>query len=127
MLHLRGTHAAADIVGALRTTGIEACEAVLYAQRALPLSDAARACLAGAAPVIAPVFSPRSAALLMAETPTRAPLVILAISAAAAARVPDGAAAACIVAERPDMEGMLRAWPQTLDAANRLEGTKHAQ
>ncbi len=127
MLHLRGAHAAADVAGALRGAGIEAAEAVIYAQRTLPLSEAARACLAGTAPVIAPVFSPRSAAQLLKDGAPRAPLVIVAISPAAADRVPQGAAASVIVADRPDAAGMLRAWPRALAEAYRLEGTNGAQ
>ncbi|WP_255009004.1 uroporphyrinogen-III synthase [Roseovarius sp. M141] len=127
MLHLRGTHAAADVAGALTAAGIVASEAVLYAQRPLPLSDAARACLTGTAPVIAPVFSPRSAAALLEGIQVTAPLVILAISRAAADRVPKGAAQACIVAGQPDAVGMVRAWPDALAEAYRLEGTMRAQ
>ncbi|WP_165802893.1 uroporphyrinogen-III synthase [Pelagivirga sediminicola] len=127
MLHLRGAHAAADVAGALRAEGIAATDAVLYVQKRLSLTEEARACLNGDAPVIAPVFSPRSAAALLEGAAPRAPLVILAISRAAADRVPQGAASACIVADRPDAAGMLRAWPAALAEAYRLEGTKSAQ
>ncbi|MFD0859878.1 uroporphyrinogen-III synthase [Roseovarius aquimarinus] len=126
MLHLRGAHAAADVAGALRAAGIDAREAVIYAQKPQPLSAEARACLAGNASVIAPVFSPRSAAALFASGVPAAPLVVLAISAAAA-RVPEEAGICVIVAERPDAEAMLRAFPAALSAGNRLEGTKRAQ
>jgi uroporphyrinogen-III synthase len=127
MLHLRGAHAAADVTGALSAAGIPADEAVIYTQSRAPLSAEARACLDGAAPVIAPVFSPRSAATLFADGPPNAPLVVLAISQATAARVPDKAAQAVIVADRPDTAAMLRAWPEALSAAYRLEGTMRAQ
>lgn len=127
MLHLRGAHKAADVAGALHSTGVAATDSVLYDQRSLPLNDDARACLSGNAPVIAPVFSPRSAGSLLEGITLRAPLVILAISRAAADRVPEGAAAACIVADRPDTAGILRAWPEALAAAYRLEGTNRAK
>ncbi|WP_162497364.1 uroporphyrinogen-III synthase [Roseovarius dicentrarchi] len=127
MLHLRGAHAAADVAGALTTAGVPAGDAVLYAQHKVPLNDAARACLSGTAPVIAPVFSPRSAAALFEGVDVTAPLVVLAISRAAADRVPEGAAQACLVADRPDGAGMLRAWPEALARAYRLEGTNRAQ
>ncbi len=127
MLHLRGAHAAADIAGALNDAGMVVGEAVLYSQQPAPLSDAARACLMGNAPVIAPVFSPRSAAAVFEGSAPAAPVVVLAISAAAAARVPEGAARTVLVADRPDTVGMLRAWPLALAAAYRLEGTKRAQ
>ena len=127
MLHLRGAHAAADIVGALNDAGIEAGEAVLYSQEAAPLTDAARACLLGDVPVIAPVFSPRSAEALFNGAPPSAPIVVLAISDAAAARVPKGAAREVIIADRPDTAAILRAWPRALQAAYRLEGTERAE
>ncbi|MFX0541862.1 uroporphyrinogen-III synthase [Roseovarius sp. S4756] len=127
MLHLRGAHAAADIAGLLSDAGISVDEAVIYAQHLAPLTAEAQSCLTGTAPVIAPVFSPRSAAALFAGGAPKAPLVVLAISAAAAARVPEGAAQAVIVADRPDTAGMLRAWPEAVAAAYRLEGTKSAQ
>ncbi len=127
MLHLRGAHAAADIAGALNAARIEAGEAVLYSQEAAPLTDAARACLMGDVPVIAPVFSPRSAAALFDGARPAAPVVVLAISDAAAGRIPEGAAREVIVADRPDMAAMLRAWPCALTAAYRLEGTERAE
>lgn len=127
MLHLRGAHAAANVADALRTAGIAADEAVIYAQRTAPLSDEARAALAGDGTIIAPVFSPRSAAVLFAGGLPSAPVVVLTISDAAAARVPDGAASALLVADRPDAAAMLRLWPAALSAAYRLEGTKRAQ
>lgn len=127
MLHLRGAHAAADITGALTAAGIEAGDAVLYSQEAAPLTAAARACLMGDAPVIAPIFSPRSAAALFNDALPTAPVVVLAISDAAAARIPKGAAREVIVADRPDTAAMLRAWPRALSAAYRLEGTIRAE
>ncbi|SEK60013.1 uroporphyrinogen-III synthase [Roseovarius nanhaiticus] len=127
MLHLRGEHAAADLARALLAVGITADQAIIYAQTPAPLSDAARAALASDAPVIAPLFSPRSAAALFDGATPAAPVVALAISAAAAARVPDGAVREMLVAERPDAGAMLRAWPEAVSAAYRLEGTKRAQ
>ncbi|WP_171054697.1 uroporphyrinogen-III synthase [Roseovarius arcticus] len=127
MLHLRGAHTAADIAGVLTAAGIKTDEAILYSQRSAPLTDAARACLMGDAPVIAPVFSPRSAAALFNDVPTTAPVVVLAISDAAATCIPEGAAREVIIADHPDMAAMLRAWPQALSAAYRLEGTIRAE
>ena len=127
MLHLRGRHGAGDVAGALRAAGVSADEAVIYAQHTAPLGAEARALLRGAAPVIAPLFSPRSADALFTSTEIRAPVVVLALSAAVASRVPSSASAEVIVAASPDTEAMLRAWPDAVSAANRLEGTKRAQ
>ncbi|WP_207103075.1 uroporphyrinogen-III synthase, partial [Paracoccus shandongensis] len=54
---------------------------VVYDQKALPLGDEARAVLAGDAPVVLPLFSPRSARLVAeAARGARAPLWPVAIS-----------------------------------------------
>lgn len=77
-LHLRGAHAAAELpVPAI----------AVYDQQAAPLDGQAAAVLAGPAPVILPLFSPRSAALAARATAGAgaAPLWTAFISAAAAA------------------------------------------
>lgn len=80
----RGVHARAELAARLRDAGIEAAEAVVYDQIALPLTTAARALLEGKAPVVAPLFSPRSATLLSANR-IAAPLTVVAMSSAVAA------------------------------------------
>lgn len=84
LLHLRGAHARGDVA---KRVGAE--ERIVYVQEPRPLTAEARAALAGERPVILPLFSPRSAALLAKEVAeVRAPLSIVAMSAevAAAAR-----------------------------------------
>jgi uroporphyrinogen-III synthase len=109
-LHLRGRHAAVDMAGALNSAGIETESAIIYDQRALPLTDEARALLAGREPVLLPLFSPRSARLAAAAlADVKAPLAVAALSpavAAAAAAIP---ARATAVAATPDAGGMLDA------------------
>lgn len=84
LLHLRGAHARGDIVARLTDSGLRASDAVIYDQQAQPLSPEARALLNGADPVILPLFSPRSADILAAEGVPRAPVQVVAISAAVA-------------------------------------------
>lgn len=77
LLHPRGRHVAQELP-------VESV--IIYDQIACPLSDDAQHLLAGAAPVILPLFSPRSARLLSAAMGrARAPLWIAAISRAARA------------------------------------------
>lgn len=87
---------------------------VVYDQEALPLNDDARRLLAGTAPVILPLFSPRSARLAAAAArDARAPLWPVAISRAALDAW-DAPAAICRVADSPDAEAMadaIRALP----------------
>lgn len=79
---------------------------VVYDQQAQALNDAARALLRGAAPVILPLFSPRSARLVAAAVEgAPAPLWPVAISPAALAQW-DGPAPRRAVAASPDLQGM---------------------
>lgn len=119
-LHLRGEHAAADLAADLQRRGHEARQTVLYRQVAEPLSDAARSVLDGTVPVLLPLFSPRSAALLFAACRPTAPLRIVAMSQAVADQVPACHAAQVHVARRPDAGAMLETMTQVL----RVEGAK---
>jgi uroporphyrinogen-III synthase len=108
LLHLRGDHQRGDLVARLRAAGRDCAQAVVYAQSARPAPVEARALLDGTAPVLAPVFSPRSAALLAGCAPVAAPLTLVAISAAAAAALaPLGGRV--VTATRPDAEAMIDA------------------
>ncbi|UFM65055.1 uroporphyrinogen-III synthase [Paracoccus sp. MA] len=80
---------------------------VVYDQLPQPLDGPARAVLAGAAPVILPLFSPRSARILADQAAgARAPLWLAPISAAAR-EAWTGPAAQVALAPTPDAEGML--------------------
>ena len=103
VLVARGVHNRFDLAAALNTRGINAIERTVYDQLAEPLSSDALNLLSGSRPVVAPIFSPRSATLL-GEYPVRAPLTVLAISAAVADAWPS--ATNIRVATRPDAEAM---------------------
>ena len=106
-LHLRGRHVASDVPELLNSAGIDTFSAVAYDQVALPLSDEARAALDRSAPLIVPVYSPRSSRLLAdACGSARAPLDVVAISDAAAAPWRPGHAAVFVAAapDGPSME-----------------------
>ncbi|MCZ4351903.1 uroporphyrinogen-III synthase [Roseovarius aestuarii] len=127
MIHLRGAYAAGDVAGALQTAGVDAREAVIYAQQSVPLSKMAINLLNGEKPVVLPLFSPRSSKLLFEQVMPRAPLVVLAISKAVAQTVPTGLSAQVRVVTRPDADAMLDALPDVWEQANRLEGDRAAQ
>lgn len=103
ILIVRGVHARGELAEGLAAMGHAVEVAVLYDQVALPLNTAARGLLTGMAPVVAPVFSPRTAQLL-AQNPISAPLRVLAISDAVAAAW--SGAGEVRVAEKPDAEAM---------------------
>ena len=107
VVHLRGVHARGALAERLRAAGREAEERIVYDQRALALTEEARSALAGPAPVVAPAFSPRSAALLLAAVGNpSAPFRVIAVSAAAAEPLRRWSP---LVAARPDGEAMAEA------------------
>lgn len=116
-LHLRGEHVAGPLVAALNGAGISTVAAVIYDQAECALTPQARALLAGSAPVLLPLFSPRSARLLRAAAgQVAAPLHIAAISPAVA----DAWGAVqgpLVLAERPDGPGMQAALDTLIAAA----------
>ncbi|HEY0214519.1 MAG TPA: uroporphyrinogen-III synthase [Paenirhodobacter sp.] len=111
LLHARGNERAIDIVQLLRVAGLRADDLVLYHQHDLPMSDQALTLLSNPAPVLAPVFSARGAARLMAALPVpcTAPLLVAAISTAAAQHLP---ATRMVIATQPDADAMLNALRQ---------------
>lgn len=101
LLHPHGRHLARE----LPVQGM-----IVYDQQAMPLDDDARRCLAGTAPVILPLFSPRSARLAAeAVVGARAPLWPVAISAAAAACWQAVRPEPAQIAALPDADAMLAA------------------
>lgn len=122
-LHARGRHSRGALPERLRAAGLPTDEVVIYDQTARPLDPAARALLTGRAPVILPLFSPRSARLLAEAGPFTAPLHLVAISDAAAqswAEAVGGISPQTLhVAHRPDGDAMIAA---TLSAARAATG-----
>ena len=124
-LHLRGAHVAGDIIGALRARGHSAQEIVVYDQVDVDLDDRARAILAGDAPVIVPLMSPRSAQIFFERTKGAiAPVFVAAISRNTADAVPVGGAEVVEIAQTPDGTGVLNV---LCDLVKRLEGGNPAQ
>ncbi len=110
LLHARGAHARGDLAARLAAAGVPAAEVVVYAQPARPLSAAGQALLQGTRPVAAALFSPRSAALLVAAVAgARAPLSAAAISPAAAEGWRAAGLGPLELAPTPDGAGMLAA------------------
>lgn len=110
LVHARGREARGAVAARLTAAGIETSETIVYAQEPVPLSPGAAALLAGAGPVLAPLFSPRSAALFAAAAgAARAPLWLAAISRAAADEAAALAPARLAIAPEPSAEGMMAA------------------
>ncbi len=64
LLHLRGEHARGAVAQTLSSAGIETHEAVTYDQVAQPLCPDALRLIEGQGPLVLPLYSPRSAALV---------------------------------------------------------------
>ena len=104
VLLCRGVHSRGDLAERLRGLGLAVDEAVIYDQAARALSSAALSLLAGTNPVIVPIFSPRSAALLAGYGEITAPVTVIAMSR----NVADAwsGPGEVLVAEKPTSEAM---------------------
>lgn len=84
LLHLRGEHARGDVAQRLSAAGIQTGEAIVYAQKARALSEAARRAIEGGEPTVLPLFSPRSARLVGAKVRPGKGVHVIAMSPAVA-------------------------------------------
>lgn len=109
LLFLRGEDSTGDLAERLTLAGTETLSCVVYQQVPQPLTGAAIALLQGRAPVIVPLFSPRSARLFVAAgvgIGLVAPLHIAALSQAVAAALPPLGVQRLVVAARADAGAM---------------------
>ena len=89
LLHVHGAHQAGHLAQDLTDSGIKTRSLTLYKQDSVALSDDALTLIAGNAPVVAPLFSPRSAQIFaQAASHARAPLWLVALSPAVDAACP---------------------------------------
>jgi uroporphyrinogen-III synthase len=109
LLHLRGRDSRGDIADTLNSAGIETHSAIVYAQEPCDLTPQAQAILAGDAPVIVPLFSPRTAALFAAVPDLNAPLWVVALSPTVAQALANLPVARLVTATKPDAAAMITA------------------
>lgn len=114
MLHLRGAHARGEIAERLSMQGCPVAQTIIYTQHDVPLNAEARALLDGTAPVLLPIFSPRSA-ILLGSGPMKAPTYVIAMSGTVASSV-RFEFKHCIIAAHPDFESVTMALTKVLDA-----------
>ncbi len=126
-LHVRGEHTTGNLAQDLNRVGLETYEAVIYRQRSLSLTKEAKECLLKKAPVILPLFSPRSARLVLEGAVVKAPLFVAAISQNVADEMPPGLVHDMVVAQDPTAHAMLHTVHCLFDGAKRLEGGKTAK
>ena len=109
LLHLRGREARGGLAQRLSASGIETTEAVVYAQEAQRLTAKAAHLLQGPDPVLVPLFSSRSAEILVEEclrVGSKAPLTVVAMSSAVAVAAAP-LSARMMIANQPTGETML--------------------
>jgi uroporphyrinogen-III synthase len=116
LIHLRGRDSRGDVAARLTRAGVATAEVEVYAQAPQPPSAEAKALLRGAAPVVVPLFSPRTATIFAGTRPT-APLFIAALSPAVAAAVAELPTRRIVTASRPDAAAMVEALVPLIDAA----------
>jgi uroporphyrinogen-III synthase len=117
VLHATGVHQRGALAPRLAAAGIAAEAVAVYDQPERPLSSEARALLAAPGDVLAPLFSPRTAALFAAEARgSAARLHLAAISAAAAGPLAPLRPAALTVAPTPDAAGLVAAMRRLIAA-----------
>ena len=123
LLHLRGREARGDLAKRLSANGIPTDEAIVYAQEEHTLTPEAVALLQGTTPILAPVFSPRSAQILAAEChriPATAPITLIGMSAAVAG-VSGPWSGTTVIAAQPTAESMVQAVIKLLPQGRALE------
>lgn len=111
-LHLHGRDTRGDVAATLQARGIVARSCTVYVQEAQPLNSDAVALLSGEGPVVAPVFSPRTAALLCGERARLslpAPLWFIALSGDVAAGLALQAGDRIVISETPDSLALIAA------------------
>ncbi|MEM7731538.1 MAG: uroporphyrinogen-III synthase [Pseudomonadota bacterium] len=109
IVYARGRHVAFDMVGALKASGLNASDVVVYDPRDAPLSDKACALLGGDDPVIVPLFSARSARLFFDACPETADLRVVAMSDGVARMVPEPHTRYLTTLPNPDAAAMAEA------------------
>ena len=127
LVHLRGMHARGQIAERLADAGHPAWSREIYDQQLQPLTKAAQTVLAGTAPVIAPLFSPRTARQFVDSVAPGAPLYLAALSPAVAEPLSGLDFRALEVAVRPDAAAMTDAVEALVNRVWRVEGGRDAQ
>ena len=107
LLHVHGAVSQGDIAANLNANGINTRSEVIYEQVETSLSNQARALLQGDEPVILPLFSPRSAALVgKAADTARAPLALASLSPAVRAAWVGPKPVASLIADQPNARAL---------------------
>ena len=125
LVHIGGRERRGDVAVRLTQAGIPTTEHVAYEQTLLPLPRPAFAALRGPAPVIAPLFSPRTARHFARTVKPSVPLWLPVISPAAAEPLESLGSSRVLIAKAPDADAMVDATLEAYRQATRVEGAPH--
>ncbi|MEM8693796.1 MAG: uroporphyrinogen-III synthase [Pseudomonadota bacterium] len=106
LIHICGRHTRGNVAQRLRDHELIVATLVVYDQVANPLSEEAKTLLTAEAPVLLPLFSPRTAKLFANEPQPNAELHVVALSDAVAAEIPVDRVKSVSVAPAPTVEAM---------------------
>ncbi len=126
LLHLRGEHGRGNVAERLTGSGLTTREQPVYQQHLLPLSDEASLAAEGARPVIAPLFSPRTARQFADVWAGTAPLWLAAISEATAEPLKSLGFERLKITSEPTPDKMQKAVKKLVKHAMRVEGAPGA-
>ncbi|MCF6232431.1 MAG: uroporphyrinogen-III synthase [Rhodobacteraceae bacterium] len=127
LLHIRGAHARGAVAARLTALGCATVDQVIYDQPLLAFNNKARQALAGAAPILAPLFSPRTARHFADIVSSKAPLLLVGLSKAVTDPVKALKYNKLCVAEQPNTKAMIRCIVALINDAKRVEGAGPAQ
>ncbi|MFQ1700423.1 uroporphyrinogen-III synthase [Loktanella agnita] len=116
LVHIRGEHSRGNIAERLTDAGLRCTEVIGYKQHAKKLNAAALDALTSGAPVVFPLFSPRTAEILVENGPFTTPIDVVAISSAVEVIAVDLQPRFMVVADRPDVGGVVDATIACLNA-----------
>ncbi len=124
LLHLRGEHSRGNIAIRLTESGLTVREQSVYQQHLLPLTPEAAAVADADIPVVAPLFSPRTARQFADIWTGSAPLWLVAISQATAEPLYSLDYAHLKIVNEPTPKKMQKAVKKLVKHAMRVEGSE---
>lgn len=127
LLHLRGRHARGDVDLKLTAVGLPCTARAIYDQTLQPLTAAACEALESGAPVLVPLFSPRTARHFAEICPPGACVYLAALSPAVADEIKQLDYKDLIVCDRPDAAAMAASVAILAQRSNRVETGRGAQ
>lgn len=127
LLHVRGEHSRGRLASRLSASGLACNEVISYRQEPLPLTMPAKDALVGAAPVILPVYSPRTAAILIESGEFSAPIHIVALSSAVAEVLGNLRSESVAVARAPNGAAMIEAILRKIAALSPVQLESHGR